>query len=72
MVYENRATPGTIYEKEGDPYVVGYPFCNCNENTPIETLKNILRERVKTVRDKTCLELKLYNKYGILLACAKA
>jgi len=72
LVYENKVMPGTIYEKEGDPYVVGYPFCNCNENTPIETLKNILRERAKTVRDKTCLELKLYNKYGILLACAKA
>ena len=70
MVYENTVTNG-IYEKEGDPYIVGYPFCKCNEQTPMDTLKNILRERAKTVRDKTCLELKLYNKYGILLACAR-
>jgi hypothetical protein len=72
MVYENKAIPGAVYEKEGDPYVIGYPFCNCNEKTSINTLKNILRERAKTMRDKDCIELKLYNKYGILLAQCKA
>ena len=68
MVYENKAIPGTVYEKEGDPYIVGYPFCNCNEKTSLETLKDILRNRAKTMRDKECLELKLYNKYGLLIA----
>lgn len=71
MVYENKVIPGKIYEKEGDPYVVGYPFANCNEKTSIETLKNILRQRAKTIRDKECVELKLYTKYGILLASSK-
>lgn len=71
MVYENKAIPGKIYEKEGDPYVVGYPFASCNEKTSIETLKNILRQRAKTIRDKECIELKLYTKYGILLASSK-
>lgn len=71
MVYENKAIPGKIYEKEGDPYVVGYPFANCNEKTSMETLKNILRQRAKTIRDKECIELKLYTKYGILLASSK-
>lgn len=71
MVYENKAIPGKIYEKEGDPYVVGYPFANCNEKTSMETLKNILRQRAKIIRDKECVELKLYTKYGILLASSK-
>lgn len=71
LVFNNKAIPGTVYEVEGDPYVVGYPFCTCTEKTPMEILKNILRERAKTLRNKECLELKLYNKYGILLACVK-
>lgn len=71
MVYENKAIPGKIYEKEGDPYIVGYPFANCNERTSVEMLKNILRQRVKTIRDKECLELKLYNKYGMFIASSK-
>ena len=70
LVYENKATGGT-YEKEGDPYVVGYPFCTCTERTPLEKLKDILRNRAKTIRDSECLELKLYTKYGNLLACSK-
>lgn len=71
LVFDNKTIPGTVYEVEGDPYIVGYPFCTCTEKTPIEILKNILRERAKTLRNKECLELKLYNKYGILLACVK-
>ena len=71
MIYENKALPGRIYEKEGDPYVIGYPFANCNERTSVEILKNILRQRAKTIRDKECLELKLYNKYGMFIASSK-
>ena len=70
LVYENKAVGG-VYEKESDPYIVGYPFCTCTERTPVEKLKDILRNRAKTIRDKECLELKLYTKYGNLIACAK-
>lgn len=66
-VYENKTSRG-IYEKEGDPMVVGYPFTRYNEKTDINTLKQVLRDRAKTIRDSEVRELKLYNKYGKLIA----
>ena len=63
-----------IYEVEGDPMVVGYPFTMCTENTSIDIIREILYSRVKAIRARggeLPLELKLYNKYGKLIASTK-
>jgi hypothetical protein len=70
MVYENDINHKP-YEKEGDPIAIGYPLAACNEYTDIEQIKNKIRVRAKTIRDDRCLELKVYNKYGKLIAQAK-
>jgi hypothetical protein len=69
LVYKDKV----LHEKEGDPIVVGYPFAGCTQYTNIEKIKNILRQRAKTIaqNDKNCIEVKLYNKYGKLLASVK-
>lgn len=69
MVYNNNK----LYEKEGDPLVVGYPFAGCNEFTDLEKIKNVLRSRAKNIaqKDKECIELKVYTKYGKFIASAK-
>ena len=69
LVFNNKFN-NSLYEMEPDPYVVGYPFAGCSENTPLERLKQILRERKKDIT-ADCLELKLYNKYGTLIASVK-
>ena len=72
LVYNNNIN-NSLYEKEGDPIIVGYPFAECTQYTNIEKIKDILRQRAKMIaqRDKTCIEVKLYNKYGKFLASVK-
>lgn len=72
-IYDNQIAKGKIYEKEGDPMVVGYPFTRCDEKTPIDTLKQILRDRAKLVakKDPDVKELRLFTKYGTLIASVK-
>lgn len=73
LVYENISSPGTIYEVEGDPYVIGYPMAGKTEKTSIETIKDIIRNRAKMIalRDHNIKEIKVYNKYGKFIASAK-
>lgn len=72
-IYDNKIAKGKIYEKEGDPMVVGYPFTRYDEKTPIDTLKQILRDRAKIVakKDPDVKELRLFTKYGTLIASVK-
>lgn len=72
-IYDNNTIKGKIYEKEGDPMVVGYPFTQYDERTPIDILKRVLRDRAKIVikRDPDIKELRLFNKYGKLIASVK-
>lgn len=76
LVKENKSNLAEhkIYEVEGDPMVVGYPFTMCTENTSIDIIREILYSRAKTIRARggeLPLELKLYNKYGKLIATVK-
>lgn len=72
-IYDNNSVKGKIYEKEGDPFIVGYPFTRCNEKTSIDTLKQILRDRAKIVvkKDPEIKELRLFTKFGKLIASVK-
>ena len=76
LVRENKSSlaKDKIYEVEGDPMVVGYPFTMCTENTSIDILREILYSRARAIRARggdLPIELKLYNKYGKLIACTK-
>ena len=76
LVRENKSkfAEHKIYEVEGDPMIVGYPFTMCTEHTSIDIIREILYSRVKMIRARggeLPLELKLYNKYGKLIANAK-
>lgn len=76
LVKENKSdlVEHKIYEVEGDPMVVGYPFTMCTEHTNIDIIREILYSRVKAIRARggeLPLELKLYNKYGKLIASSK-
>lgn len=76
LVKENKSdlAEHKIYEVEGDPMVVGYPFTMCTEHTSIDIIREILYSRVKAIRARggeLPLELKLYNKYGKLIASTK-
>ena len=71
-VYTNK-TNNKLYEKEGDPLVMGYPFAGMSNDTPEDKLKDVLykRSRIVKTKDKDCMELKLYNKYGKFIASVK-
>lgn len=76
LVKENKSNLAEhkIYEVEGDPMVVGYPFTMCTEHTSIDIIREILYSRVKAIRARggeLPIELKLYNKYGKLIANIK-
>ena len=76
LVKENKSefAKNKFYEVEGDPMIVGYPFTMCTENTNIDILREILYSRTKTIKAKggeLPIELKLYNKYGKLVAQTK-
>jgi hypothetical protein len=70
LVYENKFNK-KLYEKEGDPFIIGYPFAGCTEYTSLDRIKEILRKRAKLIKDAECVEVKVYNKYGTLLASAR-
>ena len=60
------------YEKEGDPYVVGYPFTNTkvwNQHTLIDKVKEKLQIKANYYcADSDAIGLRVYNKYGIPIA----
>lgn len=62
-----------ISEVEGNPYVIGYPFAHFDETTPNEVLQDKLARVAKKAHDadKQAIKVKLYNKYGKLLASCK-
>lgn len=68
-VYENKHN-NTVYEREMTPSVVGYPFTPYKTEGNLERLKERLRATSRSVqkRDSECKEVKLYNKYGRLIA----
>lgn len=70
LVYEG-PDGQVMYEKEGDPVVIGYPFAGKNQFTRLDVIKDILRSRAKTIKDKDCIEIKVYNKYGKLLSSCR-
>ena len=76
LVKENKSNLAEhkIYEVEGDPMAVGYPFTMCTENTSLDIIREILYSRAKMLRARggdLPLELKLYNKYGKLITSTK-
>lgn len=62
-----------ISEVEGNPYIIGYPFAHLDKTTPDEVLSDILARVAKKAHsaDKQAIKVKLYNKYGTLLASCK-
>ena len=60
------------YEKEGDPYVVGYPFTDTkvwNQHTLIDEVKKKLQIKANYYcTDSNAIGLRVYNKYGIPVA----
>lgn len=60
------------YEKEGDPYVVGYPFTDTrvwNQYTLIDKVKEKLQIKANYYcADSDAIGLRVYNKYGIPIA----
>lgn len=59
-----------ISEVEGNPHIIGYPFAHLDKTTPDEVLSDILARVAKKAHsaDKQAIKVKLYNKYGTLLA----
>lgn len=62
-----------ISEVEGNPYIIGYPFCNLDNKTDRSILHDKLARIAKTVynADKNAIKVKLYNKYGNLIDTCK-
>lgn len=55
-----------IYEKECDPYIVGYPFTSYNSFPKLCEIRTKLQKIATNITDKSIVALKVYDKYGNL------